>query len=213
MKSCSKCKIEKPLSEFYKDKSQKDGLWCYCKSCNYIKSEKTIKKSRLLVNGLKECLYCYKIKKLCEFSKDASRKDGHQTYCKLCHKKIRINNKTQLNKNRNIYRYKRYKNNIQYKLKENLRSRIWIALQGNIKSLSTMFLIGCEIDYLMYYIQEQFKPDMSWDNYGDWHIDHIKPCASFDLSKPEEQRACFHYTNLQPLWAEDNLRKRDKFYV
>lgn len=73
-----------------------------------------------------------------------------------------------------------------------------------------MFLIGCEIDYLLYHIQEQFNPGMTWDNYGDWHIDHIKPCANFDLSKPEEQRKCFNYTNLQPLWAEENLIKGKK---
>lgn len=48
---------------------------------------------------------------------------------------------------------------------------------------------------------------MSWDNYGERHVDHIKPCAKFDLSKPDEQRACFHYTNLQPLWAKDNIAK------
>jgi hypothetical protein len=52
---------------------------------------------------------------------------------------------------------------------------------------------------------------MKWDNYGEWHIDHIKTCASFDLSKSEEQHNCFHYSNLQPLWAIDNFRKHDKF--
>ena len=75
-----------------------------------------------------------------------------------------------------------------------------------------MFLIGCEVDYLMYYIQSKFTKGMNWNNYGKWHIDHIKPCCSFDLSKASEQRKCFHYTNLQPLWAKDNLSK-GKFYV
>ncbi len=52
---------------------------------------------------------------------------------------------------------------------------------------------------------------MTWDNYGEWHIDHIKPCALFDFTKEEQQRECFHYTNLQPLWAKDNMRKSDKY--
>jgi desulfoferrodoxin (superoxide reductase-like protein) len=61
-------------------------------------------------------------------------------------------------------------------------------------------------------LEKQFKLGMNWDNYGrsGWHIDHIKPCASFDLTKKEEQLKCFHYTNLQPLWARENLIKSDK---
>ena len=60
------------------------------------------------------------------------------------------------------------------------------------------------------YKQKQFKVGMSWSNYGKWEIDHIKPCASFDLSKPREQRKCFHYTNLQPLWKLENRSKNDR---
>ncbi len=73
-----------------------------------------------------------------------------------------------------------------------------------------MMLIGCEIDYLMFHIQEQFTEGMNWNNYGEWHIDHRKPCASFDLSKPNAQRKCFHFSNLQPLWAIENIKKSDK---
>jgi hypothetical protein len=58
--------------------------------------------------------------------------------------------------------------------------------------------------------EKKFKPKMSWNNYGKWHIDHIKPCCSFNLSKSEEQRKCFHYSNLQPLWAKENLSKGKK---
>ena len=53
---------------------------------------------------------------------------------------------------------------------------------------------------------------MSWGNYGKWHVDHIRPCASFNLVNEEEQKKCFHYTNLQPLWAKDNLSKGSKYY-
>ena len=73
-----------------------------------------------------------------------------------------------------------------------------------------MKLLGCSLDFLKQYLEFQFKKGMSWSNYGKWHIDHIKPCASFDLSKPNEQHKCFNYINLQPLWAIDNLRKKDK---
>ena len=61
----------------------------------------------------------------------------------------------------------------------------------------------------MDHLEKQFQPGMSWDNHGydGWHVDHIRPCASFDLTDEEQVRKCFHYTNLQPLWAKDNLRK------
>ena len=70
-----------------------------------------------------------------------------------------------------------------------------------------MKLVGCSIDQLKQHLEFQFKPGMTWNNYGKWHVDHKKPCASFDLSKPSEQRKCFNWKNLQPLWAEENLSK------
>jgi hypothetical protein len=93
----------------------------------------------------------------------------------------------------------------------NLRSRIVLALKGNPKLETTMKLVGCSVEFLKQHLEKQFKKDMSWSNYGKWHIDHIKPCSKFDLSKPEEQRKCFHYTNLQPLWAKENYSKQDNF--
>ncbi len=93
----------------------------------------------------------------------------------------------------------------------NARARLWQAVvrSGGRKSNRTLLLIGCTQKELRAYIEALWLPGMSWDNYGvsGWHIDHIKPCASFDLTKPEEQARCFHYSNLQPLWAEDNLKK------
>ena len=105
---------------------------------------------------------------------------------------------------------KNRKENINVRLALNLRHRIWGALKYNYKSISTLKLLGCSLDLLRLHLQSKFQPGMSFSNYGKWHIDHIIPCASFDLSKKNEQAKCFHYTNLQPLWAEDNFKKSDK---
>ena len=88
-----------------------------------------------------------------------------------------------------------------------------IGLYNATKSDRTLELVGCTIKELLNHIESQFDDKMSWDNYGrkGWHIDHIKPCAAFDLTKPEEQRKCFNYTNLQPLWWPDNFKK-SSFY-
>jgi hypothetical protein len=89
------------------------------------------------------------------------------------------------------------------------RTRIMRALKDLKKIDHTIEMIGCSALELRNYIESKFENGMSWDNYGrdGWHIDHIRPCASFDLSDPEQQEECFHYTNLQPLWAKDNLSK------
>lgn len=84
------------------------------------------------------------------------------------------------------------------------------ALNGKTKSNNTIRLLGCSLDELRDHLERQFSEGMTWDNYGDWHIDHRLPCASFDLSNPDEQKVCFNYTNLQPLWAKDNLSKSDR---
>ncbi len=99
---------------------------------------------------------------------------------------------------------------LNFRISGNLRSRIRIALKGICKSISTSKLLGCHIDFFRLYLQSKFQPGMSFSNYGKWHIDHIIPCARFDLEKESEQKICFNYKNLQPLWAEENLRKNDK---
>lgn len=102
---------------------------------------------------------------------------------------------------------KRYHSDPQFKLRVNLASRIYRALRGGAKAATTMALIGCTPEELRRHLEKQFTPGMTWENYGAWQVDHIRACARFDLTKPDEQRACFHFTNLQPLWTPDNLRK------
>jgi hypothetical protein len=105
------------------------------------------------------------------------------------------------------YEKKRIVSDINYKLRKRLRGRVKMALNGNYKTGRTIEMLGCSIDEFRKHLESKFQDGMSWKNYGEWHIDHIIPCASFDLSKVDEQRKCFHYTNQQPLWAVDNLRK------
>jgi hypothetical protein len=121
-------------------------------------------------------------------------------------KKYNIINRLKINK----YSRKRRKTDIQFKLAHNLRNRILKVLKGTNKSKSTFKLLGCSLNELKQHLENKFTKGMNWNNYGRWEIDHIRPCASFDLSKPEEQLKCFHYTNLQPLWEKDNQEKRDK---
>ena len=94
-----------------------------------------------------------------------------------------------------------------FALLHRLRVRLNHALGGKAKASTTMDLVGCTAQELVAHMEAQFLPGMAWENRGEWHVDHIRPCSSFDFSDPEQQRACFHYSNLQPLWAVDNQRK------
>ena len=106
----------------------------------------------------------------------------------------------------------RYKNDINYKLSVRIRKRMYGAIIGNQKAGSAVSDLGCSVEFLKQYLESKFQPGMSWENYGlyGWHIDHIIPLASFDLTDREQFLKACHYTNLQPLWAVDNLRKSDK---
>jgi hypothetical protein len=108
---------------------------------------------------------------------------------------------------RAAYARKYRRENLNGWLSLKLRNRLIEALVKNRKSAKSAELLGCTIQELKVHLESQFTDGMTWENRGQWHIDHIRPCASFDLSKPEEQRACFHFTNLQPKWRQHNQAK------
>jgi hypothetical protein len=100
------------------------------------------------------------------------------------------------------------------KLTKSIRRSTYMALktQNTQKSSRTIPLLGCDIQWLIAWLEIQFRPEMTWENYGPvWHIDHIQPCASFDLKDPQQQKLCFHWTNLQPLFATENRIKYAKW--
>lgn len=100
--------------------------------------------------------------------------------------------------------------NIQRRLSKNLRNRLWKAMRGMTRGISAVRDLGMTIPEFRSYLASMFKPGMSWDNYGKWHIDHIRPLSCFDLSDAEQAKRAFHFSNMQPLWAEENQRKYNK---
>ena len=191
-KKCSKCNKEKSLFEFSKSKSNKYGVRSYCKKCDSIVNK----------------IYRDSNKKyLKEYLKDWY-KDNKKNFLAQ-QKKYKFSNR----QNINDHLKERRQFDINFKIRDNLTTRIWFALNRGIKSTGTMKLLGCSIEFLKTHLESKFKEGMSWGNYSKfgWHIDHIKPCSSFNLSDKEEQLKCFNYTNLQPLWWYENLEKSNKY--
>lgn len=111
------------------------------------------------------------------------------------------------------YRIKRMANPAN-RIMLNIRNRISSAVRGTLKAARSQELLGCTSEEFRAHLEKQFQPGMTWETYGrfGWHVDHIRPCDSFDFNKPEDQKACFHFSNCQPLWWRDNVVKKNKHY-
>ena len=177
-KICKKCEIEKELNQFNKDKDSKDGHRYKCRECTKIEYNKYYENNR---------------------EKEITRQINYQA-----------NNRESMNIQRNKRHLERYYSDSLYKLEYNLRNRIKMFLKttkfNKIKS-GTLSIVGCTTIELKEYLENQFVDGMSWDNHGlyGWHIDHIIPMSS--ATNEEDLYKLCHYTNLQPLWATDNLKK------
>jgi hypothetical protein len=119
------------------------------------------------------------------------------------HSEYYQNNKEKVKNRRN----QRLRNDSALRIRKNLSTRLYHALKDNLKTTSILNLIGCSLEELKNFLESQFQEGMNWSNYGEWHIDHRIPCCRFDLRKVDEQKKCFNYKNLQPLWAKDNFSK------
>jgi hypothetical protein len=160
----------------------------------------------------KACGKCKEIKTIDCFSKNKARKDGHSQFCKECASELDQYYRPRQREYRNGYQRNKRQTDINFRIADNLRRRINIAIKGKQKNSSSLLVLGCSVSNLIERLESRFHSGMSWENYGKtWEIDHIKPCASFDLSLPEEQFACFNYSNLQPLLTFDN-RKKSSWY-
>ena len=206
MKTCTKCNQTKALTEFYKRSDARDGLQTRCKVCKKALDMKYYKANGNKVRARVRKRYENNPEKV-----NANNKKWQQNNREKVNAKTRKRNKRpEVKKRRNARRRERRKTDPQYRIECNLRTRIWKALKGKNKSARTMKLVGCSIPHLMDHMEKQFQPGMTWENQGKWHVDHMMPCASFDLMDPEQQRRCFHYTNLQPMWGKENMSKNEK---
>lgn len=171
---------------------------------NQVKSYRELNSDKVKEN--KKNYYNKNKVKIIKKSKDyyKNNKEKKKEYDRVYQK----NNK----KKRNNYLKLRRKNDIQYKLTTSLRSRLYNTLKQNQKVGSAVKDLGCTVDELISYLESKFQSGMTWDNWNKngWHIDHIKPLTSFDLTDRKQMLEACHYTNLQPLWAKDNLIKRNK---
>lgn len=191
-KACSKCGDIKKLSDFYYRSDHKHLLSSHCRICVGIKSVITVE-----ANPEK--------KRLRDIEYSVKNKEKRTIY----RKKYQSDNKKIRSKKDNY----KYHNDAQFRLNNNIRTRIRMALKRQSKSESTNALVGCNMQFLRVYLESKFKDGMSWDNYGKWQVDHIIPCSSFDLTVKENQFICFNYKNLQPLWAEENKLKGAKMPI
>lgn len=213
MKKCSKCNIEKEDFEFCKAKRGKNGLAASCKSC-----DKKYKASRKEHTDKVQAEYR---KKNTDKRKayNADYRKNHIAELKEYHKQYRKTHKAKSTNKCNSKHYAQYESqrkkvDIQFRLRKALRLRLYIATKRNFKSGSAVSDLGCSIEEFKLYLESKFTEGMSWDNWGSgdkkWNIDHIIPLSSVDLTDRNELLRVCHYTNMQPLWHKDNIRKSNK---
>jgi hypothetical protein len=188
-KKCPKCDTEKLLELFSNNKTSKDGKCAICKAC--VKQYQTENKETMKAKN------------------KVWRKENKEKVAKQA-AKWRKANPERVAKQQRDYARERKKIDPAFKLRCQLRSRIFKVIKRGQKSGSAIKDLGCSVDELKIWIESKFQPGMTWGNWGQsgWHIDHITSLANFDLTNRGQFLTACHYTNLQPLWWYDNLEKR-----
>ncbi len=225
MKKCTICLVEKKFDEFEFERNQ-------CKKCRNKRKHQLVLSKSYEVNVTEKCCQKCKLVKPAEaFSKHIRNPTGLYKFCRECRS---IEGKETYLREKDYYKTKaanyyekhkgtekinasvrarrkvRMKTDPNYVLKRRLRNRLYYALKKTSWKKNTKFseYIGCSLDELRKHIEDRFTDGMSWMNQGEWHIDHIIPLDSAQ-SEEELYKLC-NYTNLQPLWAKDNIRKGNK---
>lgn len=235
MKHCPRCHTDKPFEDFNKSTRAKDGLQPRCRECErvyrdlnkeHIKQrakvygavnrEKKVardRERRLTPEG-REKVIAYQRKWRAdpanrERTRAHARRRSKSAKGHAYRKRYEEANREHIRVRKRDYMRKRRAESPEVVIRTRLSVRIRALLKSDVKHSSTLALLGCSIPEFRVYIEQRFTEGMSWERFmkGHIHIDHVKPCCSFDLLDPEQQKICFHHTNLQPLWAPDNRKK------
>ena len=214
-KTCTKCNLNKNISEFNKLIRSQDGYCNLCKGCYKLTRKPKNDNSVLNANLNKACITCSYVGN--NFRKNLKSLDSYFNQCNNCWKPI------EWNKEKQHASYKKYYDNNKDKMKakwdrhaKKINRRIRSALNSRIKGclfskkLRTFEYTGCNNVFLKKWFEFLFEENMSWNNYGEWHIDHIKPCSSYDFNNEQEIFTCFNWQNLRPCWKKYNLEKSGK---
>jgi len=180
-KMCGICKKTRTSSKFHKSSKKQDGLENTCKDCKKIQNQQYYQNNK---SEIKKKNRAWESQ-----NKDKASKSKQNW------------------KKRNPEYLREYSQRLQVRLANNLRTRLRKAIQNHQKVGSAVSDLGCSIDFLKSYLESKFQLGMSWKNYGEWQIDHVKPLSSFDLADRKQLLEACNYSNLQPLWKEDNLSK------
>lgn len=240
-KVCVICGIEKPKSDYHKNLCTQGGIQSKCIECmsafkknrywnnrdeelskmtkSRMKPENILQRKSYYIDNKKE--YSERYKKYmsnpikAENKKNVSRLYNSNNFEKVSAYRKEYSQRPEVKSRKRDYHNTRKSTDMQYVLKRRLRFRlrsaIKLASKGAYKYKSSLDLLGCDIIFFKKYIENKFTDGMSWDVISLIDIDHIKPCSKFDLTNIDEQKKCFYYTNLQPLWKLDNQIKSAKY--
>jgi hypothetical protein len=227
VKTCTKCKIEKPFTEFYTDNRNKDNLRSSCKKCHNECTKNYREQNKEWYNQHAKSYYQenkekshHRVKKwrqqngerYKEYNREYAKKwkEQNSQRSRELAKDWYQQNKKKVNERNYQAQKKRRGSDPLFKLRCNLGNRTYKAFRNKKwnKNTKTQEMLGVDYQTAFKHIESRFKKGMSWYNFGEWHIDHIIPLASAKTEK-ELIELC-HYTNLQPLWAEENIKKGDK---
>jgi len=205
-KRCRRCGKIKPVSEFNEHKKTKDKLQYWCKECQKEWREKNPGYQRKWRENNPEYMK-KRYKNNLKFDKNWQGNSLQDYFYNIVDYTKYYN--PEKNRERNKKRYSILRN----RLSQNISVAIYQSLKGNKQGNHWENLVGYTLQELIPHLENLFKPDMSWENMGKWHIDHIRPISSFDFNSynDPEFKQCWALKNLQPLWASENLSKGAKF--